>query len=627
MNKTTLTRGAFALMAAITLSATMGTGSPSSAASTADPAATSPQLVRSTPSHEPSSGMPASFPWLAETGPGEYLAGPNAPYLTEYTDADAARAHAEDITVIPDTDGRFRLKGSEYWLTYENDTPWRVQGKPSGDGPDALWTMGRDGRISPVEEPSVWMSGTWSWGNYTVMGLGTGAPASFIDLTSLTAEVDSVDVAAGTARIGGAARPGAVITSGTARATTDGTGTWSMTVGGLEFGSNDVSITASDPATEAVIATVDLTIDRRVADLSATATFADAVTTGALFSGSAEPGATVTITSPGGVATAARASASGAFTTEVAGPGEAGVQRFTVTQTIAGHTFDPTYVSLDYGSAVTIDAPTDGADFPGGYIEVRGAGLTGGMVRLLDNGTPLATGVVTDGRYSLTAEGLDDGEHVLTAKQTGRGNNVTVATVTVNPGKTATPPVDRSLRVTSPHVEDGYVTGKATTFTGKASPGSRITVTNKWGTSLGEDVTVDLTGDWTFTRVMTGHSIYYIDFIETTVAGQTNIANFYGFTALPPAEASFVVTSPKISDGYVSGHELTFTGRASAGSTIAVTNKWGTSLGDDVTVDDTGNWAFTRMMTGTSTYLIVFTETTTSGATNIANLFGLAPRE
>ncbi|WP_423920255.1 hypothetical protein ACPEEZ_13895 [Frigoribacterium sp. 2-23] len=458
----------------------------------------------------------------------------------------------------------------------------------------------------------------------------TGAKIASTEVTvtitgnGMVASVFQVLPESGRAIIGGNAKAGAEVKSGSAHTTASGNGDWTLEVSGLKMGSNKVTLTSHDAKTGTQLSSADVTVDLDVAPLTAAATFGETVTEGATFAGVAQPGATVTITGPEGVRATTVADGSGRYSVRVDGPGKPGQIDFTVTQTFSGQTSAPVSVSLDYGRAVAIEGPADGSDVAGGDLDVHGAGLTGSTVRLLDNGEPVATGTVTNGQYTLTASGLDRAEHVLTVEQTGRGNNVTTATVTVNPGKTGS--VEQPLEVTSPRIEDGYVSGEATTFTGKASANSTITVTNKWGTSLGGHVTADADGNWSFTRVMTGTSTYNILFTEVTTSGMSNTVEFFGFAAKPAAVKTFQVTSPRVSDGYVSGEKTTFTGKASAGSTITVTNKWGTSLGGDVKANAKGDWSFTRVMSGTSTYNIVFTEKTITGATNTVDFFGFAAK-
>jgi hypothetical protein len=143
------------------------------------------------------------------------------------------------------------------------------------------------------------------------------------------------------------------------------------------------------------------------------------------------------------------------------------------------------------------------------------------------------------------------------------------------------------LRVISPGIGDP-IKGSVPTFTGTAQPGARVEIVSQWGARVGWVDRVGQSGAWTITwdrsllpaRYFGGTITQYVNGVA---AGSVR----YDFTVTKP----LVVSSPAIG-GTVVGTRPTFVGTGTPGAKVAIIGAWGTDLGSE-TVDSQGRWTIT----------------------------------
>ena len=196
----------------------------------------------------------------------------------------------------------------------------------------------------------------------------------------------------------------------------------------------------------------------------------------ATVTGTGEAGATITITNAKGeiIGSGTADRPSGAFSIPVDAPNTGGRQSLTVTQQIGDDNGGSANVDAQYGAAVTITSPVDGAHHDGGQVTVGDAGLTGSVVKLYEGEQLLGQQTVENGSYSITTtNGLDDDRHELRVEQLGKGANTTTASVTLNADGKPTAPLSIDTPVDGSTVEPD---SKRVVFSGTGESGARVQV-------------------------------------------------------------------------------------------------------------------------------------------------------
>jgi hypothetical protein len=276
----------------------------------------------------------------------------------------------------------------------------------------------------------------------------TGPPAPILGAPADGAILGLGDLVAGQVPLSGTAEPGALVeieidgVSGGA-AVADAEGAWATAVT-LPAGDHVVRTRATDAAgnaselgtasgftLDAVLPDAPVLVspppDGQPADghLSTNEAFVPV-------SGTAEPGVTIRLLLDGAVVVTLAADGNGAFAGDVSLPGEDGSTVLTaVAVDAAGNASAASAgatiaVDRTAPAAPTIDAPSDGAVFPPGEVEVRGHAEPGSTVTVTAAGIAGTTDAAGDGTwsYSLT---LPEGTHALTATATDRPGNVSAA--------------------------------------------------------------------------------------------------------------------------------------------------------------------------------------------------------
>ncbi len=339
--------------------------------------------------------------------------------------------------------------------------------------------------------------------------------------------------------------------------TADGSGNWSFTPGTPLANGTVVNATASDP-TGNTSAPASTTVD-------SVAPAAPVVnpSNGAEISGTAEPGATVTLTdgsgNPIGQVTA-DGSGNWSFTpstpladgtvvnaTATDPAGNTGGQGSTTVDAIAPAT--PT-VNLSNGSSLS------GTAEPGSTVI-----LTDG------NGNPIAE-VTADGSGNWTytpSTPIANGTVVNVVAQDAAGNSSPPATVTVDSSAPPAPVINPS---------NGVV------ISGTAEAGTTVTLTDAGGNPIGQ-VTADGSGNWSFTP---GTPLANGTVIVATATDPTGNTGPQAATTVDAVAPPAPVIDP--SNG------TTISGTAEAGAKVILTDGNGNPIGE-TTADGSGNWTFT----------------------------------
>ncbi|WP_255252138.1 Ig-like domain-containing protein, partial [Pseudomonas aeruginosa] len=339
--------------------------------------------------------------------------------------------------------------------------------------------------------------------------------------------------------------------------TADGSGNWSFTPGTPLANGTVVNATASDP-TGNTSAPASTTVD-------SVAPAAPVVnpSNGAEISGTAEPGATVTLTdgsgNPIGQVTA-DGSGNWSFTpstpladgtvvnaTATDPAGNTGGQGSTTVDAIAPAT--PT-VNLSNGSSLS------GTAEPGSTVI-----LTDG------NGNPIAE-VTADGSGNWTytpSTPIANGTVVNVVAQDAAGNSSPPATVTIDSSAPPAPVINPS---------NGVV------ISGTAEAGTTVTLTDAGGNPIGQ-VTADGSGNWSFTP---GTPLANGTVIVATATDPTGNTGPQAATTVDAVAPPAPVIDP--SNG------TTISGTAEAGAKVILTDGNGNPIGE-TTADGSGNWTFT----------------------------------
>ncbi|MCO3838534.1 Ig-like domain repeat protein, partial [Pseudomonas aeruginosa] len=431
-----------------------------------------------------------------------------------------------------------------------------------------------DGNGNPIAEVTADGSGNWTYtpstpiANGTVVNVvaqdaaGNSSPGASVTVDSQAPAAPVVNPSNGTT-LSGTAEPGATVTltdgngNPIGQVTADGSGNWSFTPGTPLANGTVVNATASDP-TGNTSAPASTTVD-------SVAPAAPVVnpSNGAEISGTAEPGATVTLTdgsgNPIGQVTA-DGSGNWSFTpstpladgtvvnaTATDPAGNTGGQGSTTVDAIAPAT--PT-VNLSNGSSLS------GTAEPGSTVI-----LTDG------NGNPIAE-VTADGGGNWTytpSTPIANGTVVNVVAQDAAGNSSPPATVTVDSSAPPAPVINPS---------NGVV------ISGTAEAGATVTLTDAGGNPIGQ-VTADGSGNWSFTP---GTPLANGTVIVATATDPTGNTGPQAATTVDAVAPPAPVIDP--SNG------TTISGTAEAGAKVILTDGNGNPIGE-TTADGSGNWSFT----------------------------------
>ncbi len=431
-----------------------------------------------------------------------------------------------------------------------------------------------DGNGNPIGQTTADANGNWSFTPSTPLPDGTvvnvvardaagnSSPPASVTVDAVAPATPTVDPSNGTT-LSGTAEPGATVTltdgngNPIGQVIADGSGNWSFTPGTPLPNGTVVNATASDPSGNAS-PPASVTVDA-----VAPATPVVNPSNGTTLSGTAEPGATVTLTdgngNPIGQVTA-DGSGNWSFT-----PGTP-----LANGTVVNATATDASGNTSPGSSVTVDsvAPATPVVNPSNGTTLSGTAEPGATVTLTDgNGNPI--GQVTadgSGNWSFTpSTPLADGTVVNATATDPAGNTSGQGSTTVDGVAPATPTVNLS---------------NGSSLSGTAEPGSTVILTDGNGNPIAE-VTADGSGNWTYTPSTPIANGTVVNVVAQDAAGNSSPGASVTVDSQAPAAP---VLNP--SNG------TALSGTAEPGATVTLTDGNGNPIGQ-VTADGSGNWSFT----------------------------------
>ncbi|WP_153899585.1 Ig-like domain-containing protein, partial [Pseudomonas aeruginosa] len=429
-----------------------------------------------------------------------------------------------------------------------------------------------DGNGNPIGQTTADANGNWSFTPSTPLPDGTvvnvvardaagnSSPPASVTVDAVAPATPTVDPSNGTT-LSGTAEPGSSVTltdgngNPIGQVTADGSGNWTFTPSTPLPNGTVVNATATDPSGNAS-SPASVTVDA-----VAPATPVVNPSNGTTLSGTAEPGATVTLTdgngNPIGQVTA-DGSGNWSFTPTTPLPNG----------TVVNATATDASGNTSAGSSVTVDsvAPATPVINPSNGTTLSGTAEPGSSVTLTDgNGNPI--GQVTadgSGNWSFTpSTPLADGTVVNATATDPAGNTGGQGSTTVDAIAPTTPTVNLS---------------NGSSLSGTAEPGSTVILTDGNGNPIAE-VTADGSGNWTYTPSTPIANGTVVNVVAQDAAGNSSPGASVTVDSQAPAAP---VLNP--SNG------TTLSGTAEPGATVTLTDGNGNPIGQ-VTADGSGNWS------------------------------------
>ena len=498
-------------------------------------------------------------------------------------------------------------------VTADDDGDWAAtfQGVPVGDRTVTARQTVAGTTSGPVTTDFTVAAGA----PITITTPAPGATVTVLDADTTT-DLDLV----------GTAEPGAAVAVSlggalTATATANDDGDWTATVQDVPVGRYTIAATqtvgdTTSPAvrqTVTVAAGAGLVVSTQTPG-STTAVATDDSTIDVTVSGTAQPGADISVVLDGADDPVTTTAGTDGTWTVTLPDVDTGDHTAAVTQTVGGATSAPVDrdFSVEAGDALVIESPTDAQQVPAGAdgqvgIVVRGTAEPGASVAVtVDDGD--AVDVVADGSGNWETDAVDlaVGDHTVTAVQTVNGTTGPTVTrdFTVVPGT--------AITIESPAVGSRFVVvdedATATvTIAGSSEPNADVTV------SLGPDTTFRTTangdGAWTVDATGLAPTGTYTVNASQTVAGTVTSAIPTTFQVV--AANPLAITTPTTAAIPVAGEDVvrdvTVTGTGQPGATVIAT----TADADDqpATVAPDGTWSVTFPDLGVGTHPVSVTQT------------------
>ncbi len=466
-----------------------------------------------------------------------------------------------------------------------------------------------DGSGNPIGQVTADGSGNWSFTPSTPLADGTVVNATATDPAGNTGgqgstTVDAIAPATPTVNLSngsslsGTAEPGStvILTDGNgnpiAEVTADGSGNWTYTPSTPIANGTVVNVVAQDAAgNSSPPATVTV-------DSSAPPAPVINPSNGVVISGTAEAGATVTLTDAGGNPIGqVTADGSGNWTYTPSTPLANGT-------VIVATATDPTG-NTGPQAATTVDsvAPAAPVVNPSNGSEISGTAEAGARVILTDgNGNPIGeTTADGSGNWTYTpSTPIANGTVVNAVAQDAAGNTGPQGSTTVDAVAPNTPVINPS---------------NGSSLTGTAEPGSTVTLTDGNGNTIGQ-TTADGSGNWSFAPGSQLPNGTVVNVTATDAAGNTS----------PPATTTVDSSLPSIPQVDPSNGSV-ISGTADAGNTIIITDGSGNPIGQ-VTADGSGNWSFTPgtpLPDGTVVNVVARSPSNVDSAPAVITVDGVAP--
>lgn len=420
-------------------------------------------------------------------------------------------------------------------------------------------------------------------------------------------------------------------------------GTWSITTSTLGDGPHSITIKATDAAGNSVGPSTPIVIT--VDTVPPAAPVVNPITdiTGALVTGTAEPGSTVIIKDNHGniLGTGTALPVTGIWAVTLVPPQYNGEALTAIAQDAAGNQSPATDfnagINLGIPAAPTIDTVVDDVGTITGNVGngkstddtqpiLNGTAAANAIVHIFIDGINVATVSANgSGQWTWTVTTpLIQGPHTFTATQTvGLETSVPslAYTVIVDTIPPAQPVILTVVDAVLPNV-GGLTNGQATndpkpTLSGTAEAGSTVNILDN-GVVIGT-ATANVLGVWTFTPIANlGEGSHTLTVTATDAAGNVSVPST-GFvvnvdTIAPSAPVISAVTNDITSQPVTAGQPTndntpTFSGTAEAGTTL--TFKDGNVVIGTVIVPVGGNWTFTPtapLLDGSHTITVTATD-------------------
>ncbi|MEV1743495.1 Ig-like domain-containing protein [Pseudomonas aeruginosa] len=466
-----------------------------------------------------------------------------------------------------------------------------------------------DGNGNPIGQTTADANGNWSFTPSTPLPDGTvvnvvardaagnSSPPASVTVDAVAPATPTVDPSNGTT-LSGTAEPGATVTltdgngNPIGQVTADGSGNWTFTPSTPIANGTVVNVVAEDAAgNSSPPATVTV-------DSSAPPAPVINPSNGVVISGTAEAGATVTLTDAGGNPigqVTADGSGNWSFT-----PGTPLANGTVIVATAT----DPTG-NAGPQAATTVDsvAPAAPVVNPSNGTTISGTAEAGAKVILTDgNGNPIGeTTADGSGNWTFTpATPLANGTVVNAVAQDPAGNTGPQGSTTVDAVAPNTPVVNPS---------------NGNLLNGTAEPGSTVTLTDGNGNPIGQ-TTADGSGNWSFTPGSQLPNGTVVNVTASDAAGNTSA----------PATTTVDSSLPSIPQVDPSNGSV-ISGTADAGNTIIITDGNGNPIGQ-VTADGSGNWSFTPgipLPDGTVVNVVARSPSNVDSAPAVITVDGVAP--
>ncbi|WP_152368549.1 Ig-like domain-containing protein, partial [Pseudomonas aeruginosa] len=466
-----------------------------------------------------------------------------------------------------------------------------------------------DGNGNPIGQTTADANGNWSFTPSTPLPDGTvvnvvardaagnSSPPASVTVDAVAPATPTVDPSNGTT-LSGTAEPGSSVTltdgngNPIGQVTADGSGNWTYTPSTPIANGTVVNVVAQDAAGNSSPG-ASVTVDSQ-----APAAPVVNPSNGTTLSGTAEPGATVTLTdgngNPIGQVTA-DGSGNWSFT-----PGTPLANGTVIVATAS----DPTG-NTGPQAATTVDAVAPPAPVidPSNGTTISGTAEAGAKVILTDgNGNPIGeTTADGSGNWTFTpATPLANGTVVNAVAQDPAGNTGPQGSTTVDAVAPNTPVVNPS---------------NGNLLNGTAEPGSTVTLTDGNGNPIGQ-TTADGSGNWSFTPGSQLPNGTVVNVTASDAAGNTSA----------PATTTVDSSLPSIPQVDPSNGSV-ISGTADAGNTIIITDGNGNPIGQ-VTADGSGNWSFTPgipLPDGTVVNVVARSPSNVDSAPAVITVDGVAP--
>nr|WP_047949448.1 Ig-like domain-containing protein [Pseudomonas aeruginosa] len=431
-----------------------------------------------------------------------------------------------------------------------------------------------DGNGNPIGQTTADANGNWSFTPSTPLPDGTvvnvvardaagnSSPPASVTVDAVAPATPTVDPSNGTT-LSGTAEPGSSVTltdgngNPIGQVTADGSGNWTFTPSTPLPNGTVVNATATDPSGNAS-SPASVTVDA-----VAPATPVVNPSNGSTLSGTAEPGATVTLTdgngNPIGQVTA---DGSGNWSFTPGTPLANGTVINALAQDAAGNTSGPASTTVDsVAPATPVLDPSNGT-------VISGTAEAGATVILTDGGgNPIGQATADgSGNWSFTpGTPLTNGTVINAVAQDAAGNTSGPVSTTVDAVAPATPVIDPSNGVE---------------LSGTAEPGVRVILTDGNGNPIGQTL-ADGSGNWSFTPGTPLANGTVVNAVAQDPAGNTS----------GPASTTVDTVAPATPVINASNGSV-ITGTAEVGAKVILTDGNGNPIGE-TTADGSGNWTFT----------------------------------